>query len=539
MDPSFYPGLAAQSAIYHPQTVRAYRNNPFIEALPPTLSREQAQELMAFYPEYEEEDRQACAIDAEHMASALSAIRHPVGIHGELYSRVSRLIRNGYMSRNPALRTFQAEINAREALLTGSDGPADALLPPQVRRIGGYILPGSSAATANGLTFLGTSGIGKTIAIDMVLGLFPPLILHHEYRGSPLSRVQIPWIKLDAPSDGSVLTLADGFFHQLDLVHHMAGLHAEFHDTYLRSRATEKRVPTRIARVAAQIGLGLFVLDEIQDLSPDRSARLLSFLVQFANTVGVPVVLIGGLDAFPLLSKQFRQARRGATEGDLIVSNAEPGTRWRGFCEILWKYQYTRERADLTDAHVEALYEVSQGITEFLVIAFKLAQIRAISTNRPKITPGIIRSIKDSLAQAGPALTAVKRGSSFVLDRLSDLTVPRGVETIPFMRGDGPVPPAPAPAEPPVKKAASKAPDQDAARSKAPAARRSPSVPIVPVAPTQETGDQEPTLLQIVKAGEEEGLSPHDSLARAGLAGGEVWDRILDAGAADSPQASS
>lgn len=539
MNPPLHPGLAAQSAIYHPQTVRAYRNNPFIEALPPILPREQAQELMAFYPEYDEEDRHACAIDAEHMASTLSAIRHPVGIHGELYSRVSRLMRNGYMSRNPALRTFQAEINAREALLTGAGGPPDALLPPQVRTIGGYTLPGSSAATANGLTFLGTSGIGKTAAIDMVLGLFPPLILHHEYRGSPLSRVQIPWIKLDVPSDGSVLALAEAFFHNLDLVHHTAGLHADFYDTYLRSGVTEKRVVTRIARVAAQVGLGLLVLDEIQDLSPAKSRRLLSFLVQLANTVGVPVVLIGGLDAYPLLSQQFRQARRGATEGDLVVSNAEPGSRWRSFCEILWKYQYTRQRADLTDAHVEVLYEVSQGITEFLVIAFKLAQIRAISTNRPKITPGIIRSVKDSLAQAAPALTAVRRKSSFVLDRLSDLTVPRGVETIPFMRGDGPMPPAAAPTEPPTSRSASKAADDDAPRSKAPPARRARSIPIAPVSPARAISDQEPTLLEIVKAGEEEGLSPHASLARAGLAGGPIWDRIVDAGAADTTEASS
>lgn len=533
-----HASLNAQSAIYHPQTVRAYRNNPFIEALPPILPREEALQLMAHYPEYDDEDRHGSAIDREHMASTLTAIRHPVGLHGEIYSRVSRLMRNGYMGRNPALRTFQAEINAREALLIGTGVPEVAGLPPQVRTIGGYTLPTAAGATANGLTFLGTSGIGKSAAMKMALGLFPPLILHHEYRGLPLSRVQIPSINIDIPSDGSVLSLAEPFFLELDTIHHAAGLHADFCETYMRSRVTESRVIPRMARVAAQVGLGLLVLDEVQDLSPSRSRRLLSFLVQLVNTVGVPVVLVGGLDAHKLLSEQFRQARRGATEGDLVVSNAEHGSRWRSFCEVLWKYQYTTELAELTDAHVDTLYEVSQGITEFLVIAFKLAQIRAISANKPKITPGIIRSVRDSLVQASPALAAVRRQSAFVLDRLSDLAVPRGVETIPFLRGDVSLPQKPTVVvKAPRSKPAPGAADESAAQTDAPTASTSKRAPTAAIAPA--VGAQEPTLLEIVKEGEAQGLNSHASLARTDLAGGRVWEKISDLGGADLSPATS
>ncbi len=126
----------------------------------------------------------------------------------------------------------------------------------------------------------------------------------------------------------------------------------------------------------------------------------------------------------------------GRRKSDLIVTQSQPGERWKSFCRVIWRYQFTEEWAEMTDAHAAALFEISQGITDLLVIAFKNAQIRAISTGAKKVTPAIIRSVKDTLNQAQLALGAMRRGSDFVLDRMSDLKVPKGIETQPFLRGD-------------------------------------------------------------------------------------------------------
>src|SRR3546814_14919787 len=120
-----------------------------------------------------------------------------------------------------------------------------------------------------------------------------------------------------------------------------------------------------MARIAAQHCLGVLVLDEIQDLEQTGSKALLSFLVELVNTVGVPVVFVGGIDALRVLGKQFRQARRGASQGDLIISRAERGQDWRQFSELLWQLQYTRRRTESAPELLEAITRPCQCLTAY------------------------------------------------------------------------------------------------------------------------------------------------------------------------------
>lgn len=429
------PRPSAQDAVYHEQAIPMYRGNPFIEALPPLLERDEARALISVIPFYDESMRSDSAITREMLASTIAAIRQPTWLLGELYSRLSRLICNGYVSRNPAQVGFNQLVHARTGIVD-ERGLVEAARIPEPRMNGAYYLQANIPPTSNGLTFLGTSGIGKSSAMDMVLGLWPQLILHSEYGGRPLSRVQIVWMKLDAPSDGSVLDLGKKFFTKLDELHASVGLQSSYRKTFIKSRTSETDIAPDMARVAQQVGLGVLVLDDIQDLTPAKSRKFLSFLVQLVNAVGVSVVLVGGLDAFPLVTEQFRQVRRGSTEGDLVVTPSQLGRRWRDFCKVLWQYQFTTEWAELTDEHATALFNVSQGITKLLVIAHKNAQIRAITNAKKRVTPKIIELVSDTLSLAQPALGAIRRRSAFVMDRMSDLKVPSGVVSQPFLSAD-------------------------------------------------------------------------------------------------------
>lgn len=508
-------------ARYSESEILRYRGNPFIEALPPIRSAEEAVELMSYYPPYSAEERRLPSHVRQHLAAGLSEIRHPVGVHLELESRLSRLIRWGYASRNPLSRGFQESVNQsvgriQEAQENG-ETPQDLLIQPR---------PPRGAAT--GLTFLGTTGIGKTAGMQMVLDGYPQVVIHSNYGDRSFTRSQVVWLNLQCPSDGSIKTVCANFFHAMDAAHSTLRTQTNYTLDFVKSRSTVRTLVPSMARVAAQHGLGLLVLDEVQDLRQRGSRELLSFLVQLVNEIGVPVVLIGGVDALPALSDQFRQARRGATEGDMVVGPAENGSGWRDLCEVFWRYQYTNKETPMTQAHVDALFECSQGITQYLVTIYKLAQIRAISTGIEEVTPSLIRSVaRDGLVQAGPVLRTMRRGDRELLDRLGDVVPPEGTDYVPFLRGD----PSEASSPPSGKKRASDSGSSDNS-GKIKGSSETSSGPSTEAVPTDTIEEPKApatatiSLPDLLERKDEE-KSGYETLAERGLVAQNVWKGIV------------
>lgn len=439
----FTTGVAV-NAIYSP-CIRHYAGNPFIEAMPPLLERPEAIEAMRVLPDIRPEDRQASAMEREHMASFITAIRTPTGLHAESYSRLSRLIRESYLARNPLEPFFQANIDLREAALTYSVDGKDIVIREA------YPLAKQAIPTANGMAILGLTGLGKSKLIEMNLKLLPQLVIHETYGGKPFALTQIVWMKFDAPPDGSILSLIVRFLYVLDALHERIGVKTSYVETYLKTRPSIQKAVAWMARLAAQHGLGALVLDEVQDMSPAGSRALLSFLVQLVNTVGIPVILVGGVDAMPLLNAQFRQARRSSA-GDLLLRPAERGTHLTRFCKSLEEYQVTAQPVELTPAHIEALFDVSQGITDYMVRAFSLAQVRAIASGKERLTPGLIRGIgEDHFMQAMEVLQAMREGRTLVLRKRGDVLFDDNVPTISILPADITPPTKPAPTSPTIE----------------------------------------------------------------------------------------
>ncbi|HST50613.1 MAG TPA: hypothetical protein VLJ61_01280, partial [Pyrinomonadaceae bacterium] len=78
-----------------------YAGNPNIEALPLTNTRQQALDGMQRLPEYNEEMRLLPAHLRTHMAMDVLHFFQPLSIHLKLEGMVSRMIRDGYLPRNP------------------------------------------------------------------------------------------------------------------------------------------------------------------------------------------------------------------------------------------------------------------------------------------------------------------------------------------------------------------------------------------------------------------------------------------------------
>lgn len=138
---------------------------------------------------------------------------------------------------------------------------------------------------------------------------------------------------------------------------------------------------------------------------------MLNFFVELVNSIGIPIVLIGTREGLQPISQAFCNARRGTGEGDKNWLPMLNDDEWSKLISAIWNYQWTKEECPLTQQISDVLYQESFGITDIAVKLFIIAQWRAISTGREKISPQMIKSVaKDSLNLVRPALELMKKG---------------------------------------------------------------------------------------------------------------------------------
>ncbi|BAQ60813.1 Tn7-like transposition protein C [Geminocystis sp. NIES-3708] len=408
MTKNFTPSLLAFKgqviqAQYQDPLLSIYRNNPLIEALPTILSEEEAMVRLAYYPEYDTGERTLPNHLRLHLLQNVQQFVEPLPIHLDLEQRFSRMIRSGYRSRNPLTPEFRQQFHQPFQL---SDSGEFSNL--------------NIRSTATGFTIMGISGIGKTTAIRSILSLYPQVIIHNQYQGQNFTLMQVVWLNLECPHDGSIKGLCFNFFQAIDEL-----LGTNYSKNFSKARCTIDQLIPIMARIASLHCIGVLVIDEIQHLSEAKSGgsrKMLNFFVQLVNTIGIPVVLVGTYKAMSILSGEFRQTRRGSGQGDLIWDRMEEDDIWQLFVESLWRYQYLKQFTPLNETLTHSLYDVSQGITDFAVKVYLLAQVRAITTEKEKITEGIIRSVaKDSLRLARPILEALKNKNIQILQTVEDV----------------------------------------------------------------------------------------------------------------------
>jgi hypothetical protein len=91
-------GSPAIEATYNKTGINIFEGNPLIEALPPIMSEEEVIKRLSRYPNFTEKDRDSDSKIREHILSEVSQAFSPYGIHLELESSISRILRNGYIN---------------------------------------------------------------------------------------------------------------------------------------------------------------------------------------------------------------------------------------------------------------------------------------------------------------------------------------------------------------------------------------------------------------------------------------------------------
>jgi hypothetical protein len=291
-------GAVVEATYIRPELPK-FDNNPCILGLPRINTSSQVAVAMQRFPEYTRDPRKLPPHLRTHAAMDLLHFFQPLPIHLRLEGRVSRMLRDGYLARNPLDPTFRG--NLRDRLDCFKEGK---WLAPRYE------------PTASGFSIIGMSGVGKSTGMKRVMSLYPQVIIHNRFRERNFTALHVVWINLECPKDGSLTALCLEFFKTIDDL-----LGTTYTKDYAKKGRNVHELTLFMAVLAAEHHLGVLVIDEIQDLSVAKSggaAQVLNFFVKLVNTIGLPVILIGTYKAIPIISSEFRLARRGSGQGDMV-----------------------------------------------------------------------------------------------------------------------------------------------------------------------------------------------------------------------------
>jgi hypothetical protein len=320
-----------------------------------------------------------------------------LGRHRDLERSISLAIRFGYLGRNLADPRFRRNLHDRISAFN-QDAPV-------------FI----SAANL-GFALLGSPGLGKTTSIARILRLYPQVI-HH--RSPELHHTQVVWLFLTCPHDKSTRGLCLLFFKEVDNI-----LGTDHLREY--SRDNESNLIAGMDSVAADLSLGMLIIDEIQFLSAGKSGGkddMLKFFVQLENTLGIPIVLVGTHRASKLIAGSPHLARRsvgmgGKTWKPLRADDPE----WEIFISAMWEHQFVKNTVELNPDIMREMYNETQGYLNYAVDLFYYVQRDAIDDGSETIS---IDSLSSAAARhleySRPYISALRSGDHLYAEILEDM----------------------------------------------------------------------------------------------------------------------
>lgn len=404
-----------EEAEYKEQKLSEYSENPFIEALPPIFSEDDVMDRFMVTPRITNQDKQSATNIRYHVLKRIKNFIQPLPIHFEVERRLSTLIRRGYLARNPLDKTFLERIRVLHQLRENEED-AHKYIDERLNYI---------RSTADSLSIIGISGIGKTTAIERLLLMYPQVIKHEKYEEQPFNRTQIVWLKIDCPYDGSLSTLCKSFFKAIDDL-----LGTRYLEKFGYLNRVTSTMLLHMTSLASMYGIGVLVIDEIQHLlhAKNDQEEMLNFFVTLSNTVGIPTVLIGTSKAQQLFKGNFRQARRAASEGSIIWDRmAEDSEEWEFFLETLWELQCLKMYSELTEDVKKTFYSECQGITSVAVNLFILAQERALydeSNEEERLNVRVLKkTAKEDMKIIQPMLNAIRKNDFRAMYQYEDIMI--------------------------------------------------------------------------------------------------------------------
>ncbi|MBY6199125.1 ATP-binding protein [Vibrio hangzhouensis] len=359
--------MRREKAKYNRAILPEHRGNPLIEALPPKVEDSELVYKISNYPSISVSETRLDAIERQDYLLRLKALRQPLPLYFDVFRAVELAIKDGYSAKNPLCPTTMNYLHYPVA--------SRSFVEPST----GFFKP-----KGTGITIIGESGVGKTCMLEQILNCFPDVIIHEIYQDKLLHIPQVVWIKVDCPDDSSVKGLCHRILEQID---------RKLEEPPTKPAGTIALLLEQIEARMKSNFLGILIIDEMQNLNLAKAGggdRLLGFLHNLVNNLGIPILFCANPPFDELLSKSFKAARRAESSGYFNVELMKNDEEWELFIDELWALQWTNIETRLTKSLSNKLYQLSAGNMDLAVRTYSAAQKAVIGTKDERITEEVL-----------------------------------------------------------------------------------------------------------------------------------------------------
>ena len=225
---------------------------------------------------------------------------------------------------------------------------------------------------SDSFTIIGTSGIGKSSAISRAISLITENRIIETDK--PYTKI-IPCLIVQCPFDSSVKGLLLEILRKVD-----EELGTDHYIHAIKSRASTTDMLIGAVSSIALNNIGMLVVDEIQNVANSKNGKsLIGALTQLINNSGISICMVGTPESTVFFEQAMQLARRSV---GLQYTTMKYDEYFQSFCKIIFKYQFLKNRTEITAAITEWLYEHSAGVISVVVSLIHDAQEIAILTGK-------------------------------------------------------------------------------------------------------------------------------------------------------------
>ena len=323
----------------------------FTSKLPEMKSGNELISALSIIPEYDEAICQRNKAVRLMALSDLYQIYIPSQMSLEIYSKLYLALLRSMQKKGTQMAIKQRYENYRAIQQQSYSG----------------ILGGSDS-----FTIIGTSGIGKSSAISRAISLITENRIIETDK--PYTKI-IPCLIVQCPFDSSVKGLLLEILRKVD-----EELGTDHYIHAVKSRASTTDMLIGAVSSIALNNIGMLVVDEIQNVVNSKNGKsLIGALTQLINNSGISICMVGTPESTVFFEQAMQLARRSV---GLQYTTMKYDEYFQSFCKIIFKYQFLKNRTEITAAITEWLYEHSAGVISVVVSLIHDAQEIAILTGK-------------------------------------------------------------------------------------------------------------------------------------------------------------
>lgn len=322
-----------------------------VSNMPPMLSGQELISALSVFPEYDDSIRYQNQAVRLMALSDIHRLYIPSQMSIEIYSSLYLALMRSMQKKGTQIAIKQRYENYK------------AIQQQDYRGIMG----GADASS-----IIGCSGIGKSSAISRAIDLITEnKIIEIK---NPYTKI-IPVLNVQCPFDASPKQLLLEILRKVD-----EQFGSKYYSNAIKTRSVTTDMLIGTVSTIALNNLGILVVDEIQNVANSKNGKILvGVLTQLINNSGISIITVGVPESIPFFQQALQLARRST---GLIYTTMEYDSYFENFCKVLFKYQYVKQKTEITDGIMQWLYEHSSGILAVVVSLVYSAQEIAILTGK-------------------------------------------------------------------------------------------------------------------------------------------------------------